>query len=151
MNNIIPLSDRPDMIPRAAEWFHCKWGISAREYADSMRMSLDTDCGVPMWYIILNDGDIIAGLGVIENDFHRRPDLAPNICAVYVDEAYRGRGLMRALLGRAVSDLARHGIECVYLLTDHVGLYEKCGWDFYGMVKENDGNSIRMYYIKTEE
>lgn len=151
MNDIIPLSSRPDMIPKAAEWFHSKWGISAEVYADSMRMSLDTDSGVPSWYIILDDEDIIAGLGVIGNDFHRRPDLTPNICAVYVDEMYRGRGIMRALLERAVSDLAKHGTKYAYLITDHVGLYEKCGWEFYGMVEENDGALTRMYYIKTEE
>lgn len=150
-HNIIMLSDCPDMIPKAAEWFHSKWGVSAEDYADSMRMSLDTDCGVPMWYIMIDGGNIIAGLGVIENDFHKRPDLAPNICAVYVDEAYRGQGLMRALLKRAVRDLARHGTKYTYLITDHVGLYEKCGWDLYGMVEENNGRATRMYYIKTEE
>ncbi|MGN0587116.1 MAG: GNAT family N-acetyltransferase, partial [Oscillospiraceae bacterium] len=151
MNDIISPSGCPDIIPKAAEWFHDKWGIAAEVYADSMRMSLDTDCGVPMWYIITDGGNIIAGLGVIENDFHKRPDLTPNICAVYVDEAYRGRGLMRALLKRAVRDLARHGAKYTYLITDYVGLYEKCGWEFYGMVEENDGRSTRMYYIKTEE
>lgn len=30
------------------------------------------------------DGDKIAGgMGVIENDFHDRKDLAPNVCAVW--------------------------------------------------------------------
>lgn len=151
MNNIIMLSQRPDMIPKAAEWFHSRWGISAQDYADSMHNALDTQNGVPSWYIILNGDDIIAGLGVIENDFHKRSDLTPNVCAVYVDEEYRGRGLMRALLSRAVSDLAKHGIKYTYLITDHVGLYEKCGWTFYGMVEENGGVLTRMYYIKTEE
>lgn len=31
--------------------------------------------------------------GSIENDFHDRKDLTPNICAVYTEEAYRGRGI----------------------------------------------------------
>lgn len=31
--------------------------------------------------------------GSIANDFHDRKDLTPNICAVYTEEAYRGRGI----------------------------------------------------------
>ena len=37
--------------------------------------------------------DFIGGMGVIENDFHDRKDLMPNVCAVYTEEAYRGRGI----------------------------------------------------------
>lgn len=96
-------------------------------------------------------GKIIAGLGVIENDFHKRLDLAPNVCAVYVEEAYRGKGIMRALLERAKREAADNGIKNLYLITSHVGLYERCGWSFYGMVEENNGALTRMYYIKTEE
>ena len=41
------------------------------------------------------------------------------------------------------------GIDTLYLITDHVGFYERYGWEFFGMVKE-DGNSnmIRMYIHK---
>lgn len=33
--------------------------------------------------------------GSIANDFHDRKDLTPNICAVYTEEAYRGRGILQ--------------------------------------------------------
>ncbi len=36
---------------------------------------------------------IVAGLGVIENDFHNRKDLAPNVCAVYTEEDCRCKGI----------------------------------------------------------
>lgn len=36
---------------------------------------------------------IVGGLGVIENDFHNRKDLTPNVCAVYVDEDYLCQGI----------------------------------------------------------
>ena len=48
---------------------------------------------VPQWYVVVQGDKIIAGLGVIENDFHDRKDLSPNVCAVYVEEAYRCRGI----------------------------------------------------------
>ena len=43
-----------------------------------------------------------AGAGVISNDFHNRRDLAPNLCALFVEPAYRRQGIARRLLGDRV-------------------------------------------------
>lgn len=80
-----------------------------------------------------------------------RPELSPNICAVYVEEKYRGRGIAKAMLDRTSEDMFRCGIKCVYLITEHTGFYEKCGRKFYGTVEEIDGSTTRMYYKKSEE
>ena len=102
MVTVINLREHVQLIERAAQWFHSKWGVPLEAYLNSMSDALTTDCGVPAWYVILNDAqEIIAGLGVIENDFHKRPDLTPNICAVYVEEAYRKQGIARSLLDHA--------------------------------------------------
>ena len=45
------------------------------------------------WYLCLDGDTIVAGLGVIENDFHDRKDLTPNVCAVYTEEEYRCQGI----------------------------------------------------------
>ena len=79
---------------------------------------------------------MIGGLGVIANNFHRRTDLTPNICAVYVEPCARGRGVARALIDSACAELSAAGWERVCLITGH-----DC---FYGMAEENDGGWIRM-------
>ena len=33
----------------------------------------------------------------------------------------------------------------LYLVTDLVGFYEKCGWEYVGEVNELDGGQIRLY------
>jgi hypothetical protein len=38
------------------------------------------------WYLCLDEDRIVGGMGVIENDFHNRKDLSPNICAVCTEE-----------------------------------------------------------------
>ena len=81
---ILRISEHEAWLERAAEWFHQKWGIPLEAYQDSMRQSLEGKSPVPQWYIVLDGEKIIAGLGVIENDFHDRKDLTPNVCAVYV-------------------------------------------------------------------
>jgi len=147
---IIDLRERKDLIAAAANWFHEKWDVPLQAYMDSMESSLSTDIGVPAWYIIKDDSEsIIAGLGVIGNDFHKRPDLTPNICAVYVEENYRQHGIALMLLNRACADLAKKGIAEAYLITSHTAFYERCGWDFYGMIEENDGNMVRCYHFRT--
>mgnify|MGYP006922430311 CR=1 FL=1 len=50
-------------------------------YRESMEQSLSGGDPVPQWYLAVEDGAILGGLGVIDNDFHNRKDLAPNVCS----------------------------------------------------------------------
>ncbi len=98
------------------------------------------------WYLCLDDDRIVGGLGVIENDFHDRKDLSPNVCAVYTEEAYRKQGIAGNLLNMAVEDLRSKGITPVYLVTDHTAFYERYGWEFLCMVQgDGEPDMTRMY------
>lgn len=146
---LVNISTQPQLISVAVKWFSQKWGIPETAYAESMQEALVTTTGVPTWIVALNDeNDIIAGLGVIENDFHQRKDLTPNICAVYVEEAYRHQGIARTMLNFAFERLVQNGIKTCYLITERTDFYERCGWTFYGMIPEDDGSLTRCY-IKT--
>ncbi len=141
----ITLREQPDQMQKAAEWFHSKWGVPIQAYLDCMSAYLhnETEYG---WYLCLSGDQIFGGLGVIENDFHDRKDLTPNVCAVFTEEAHRGQGIAGRLLNMAVEDLSAKGISPVYLVTDHTGFYERYGWEFLCMV-QGDGESdlTRMY------
>ena len=97
------LRERPELKEKAAAWFSGKWGVPEEAYLECMEayLSGETEYG---WYLCLDGGEIVGGLGVIENDFHDRKDLFPNVCAVYTEEAYRGRGVAGRLLDLAVED-----------------------------------------------
>ena len=114
----ITLRDRPEYKDQAAEWFHSKWGIPAEAYDECMRNYLNgtTEYG---WYLCLDKEKIIGGMGVIENDFHDRRDLAPNVCSVYPEEEYRKRGIAGKLLDITVKDHIIIGNEHYYSLLDH--------------------------------
>ena len=73
---------------------------------------------------------IVAGAGVIANDYHDRVDLTPNLCALFVEESHRYRGIARLLLDSARRDMGKLGFETLYLVTDHEHFYERCGWEF---------------------
>lgn len=139
------LRERPELIINAAEWFHSKWGVPAEAYLECMNpyVNNETEYG---WYLCLDGDHIAGGLGVIENDFHDRKDLAPNICAVYTEEGYRCRGIAGRLLNMAVADLKAKGVTPVYLVTDHTGFYERYGWEFLCMVQgDGEPDPTRMY------
>ena len=141
----ITLRDRPTLIDTAAEWFHSKWSAPKEAYLECMSNYLNhnTEYG---WYLCLDGDKIIGGLGVIENDFHDRKDLSPNVCAVYTEPEYRCQGIAGHLLNWVVDDLKSKGIMPVYLVTDHSGFYERYGWEFLCMVQgEGESNLSRMY------
>lgn len=107
---IIRLTDKPEIKEQAAQWFHEKWGIPLEEYAESMDECLSGNKPVPQWYVAMEQNRIIGGLGVIENDFHDRKDLAPNVCAVYTEKDRRCEGVAGALLDYACADMKEKGI-----------------------------------------
>ena len=71
---------------------------------------MERKTGIPQWYVIV-DGqrNIIAGTGVIENDFYDRKDLTPNLCALFVEERKRGRGIAGVVPDFVRKDLASLG------------------------------------------
>ena len=130
----------------AAQWFHEKWKVPKQAYLECMDdyLSGRTEYG---WYMCLDGDKIVGGLGVIENDFHDRKDLSPNICAVYTEKPYRKNGIAGRLLNMAVEDLRSKGITPVYLVTNHIGFYERYGWEFYCMVQGDGEEELSRLYI----
>ena len=140
----INLRERPELKNKAAQWFHEKWGVPAEAYLECMEdyLSGNTENG---WYLCLDGEKIVGGMGVIENDFHERKDLSPNVCAVYTESDYRKQGIAGKLLDMTVEDMRSKGVTPLYLVTDHTGFYERYGWEFLCMVQGSDPEPTRMY------
>lgn len=141
----ITLRDKPELKDVAASWFNSKWGVPKEAYLECMNDYLngETEYG---WYLCLCGDEIVGGMGVIENDFHDRKDLAPNVCAVYTKENYRCNGIAGKLLNMVVEDMRNKGISPIYLVTDHTGFYERYGWEFLCMVQgDGEPQMTRMY------
>lgn len=143
---IIRLCDKPELKEQASQWFHEKWWIPVEAYMQSMDKCLSGKSAVPQWYVAMEGNRIIGGMGVIENDFHDRKDLAPNVCGVYTEEDMRGNGIAGALLNFVCTDMKARGIDTLYLLTDHTSFYERYGWEFLCMVQgDGEPEMSRMY------
>ncbi len=142
----ITLRERPEFKETAAKWFHSKWNVPKEAYLACMDAYLnrETEYG---WYLCLHEGRIIGGMGVIENDFHDRKDLEPNVCAVYTEEGFRGQGVAGRLLNMTVEDMRSRGVSPLYLVTDHIGFYERYGWEFYCTAQGDGEPELTRVYI----
>lgn len=56
-----------------------------------------------------------------------------------------GGEIVGRLLDLAVGDLRPKGVSPVYLVTDHVGFYERYGWEFFCAAQCDDGAVSRVY------
>lgn len=141
---ILKIKENLNWIEKASFWFSSKWDIPQELYKESMLESIK-EKKIPQWYIIVDEEKIIGGAGVIENDFHNRKDLSPNICALYIEENFRMKGYAKKLLNFIAEDMEKLEVNSLYLITDHINFYEKCGWKFLCMVKSEDDEELRMY------
>ena len=146
---IYRITEIQNKLSNVAEWFHSKWGVPEEAYLESMTEAIRGEGTVPQWYVAcLDNGEIVGGLGVIENDFHDRKDLAPNVCAVFVEPNYRGQGIAGELLNFVYEDMKAHGVSPLYLLTDHDSFYERYGWEFYCLAQGDGEDEPSRMYIK---
>ncbi|MDE7355040.1 MAG: GNAT family N-acetyltransferase [Acetatifactor sp.] len=148
---ILKIQDHGELTEQAAEWFHSKWQIPKEAYLESINMCLEKKMAVPQWYAVMDGERMIAGCGVIENDFHDRKDLSPNVCAVYVEEDCRNQGIAGKMLRFVCEDMENRGVSTLYLLTDHTHFYERYGWELFCMVQgDGEEHLSRMYrFIKS--
>ena len=153
MNGIelFSVREHPELADRVITFFQRHWATedSMMVYENCIRSCLHSDSPLPQWYVLMLNGKMIAGAGLITNDFISRMDLWPWLAAVYVEEEYRGHALGSVLIRHALKDAARLGFDKLYLATDHTGYYEKYG---FGMIAEGYhpwGESSRIYCADT--
>ena len=152
MMEIIKIREHPELIAKASSWFSIRWKIPKEAYEESMQACVKIPSEIPQWYLAIEDNRIVGGLGVIENDFHDRKDLSPNVCAVYVEPDQRNKGIAGKLLKEVYTDMRNIGYETLYLITMHTSFYERYGWTYLCQAQgDNDKHPSRMYVHRMKE
>ncbi|MCR6636925.1 GNAT family N-acetyltransferase [Devosia sp.] len=79
-------------------------------------------------YVAVAEGNVVATLRLIEQPEHMK------IGRVAVHQAWRGKGVARKLIEKAMADARAKGSERFYLTaqSDKLGLYEKLGFVAFG-------------------
>ena len=144
---VINLREQPQYKERAIEFFHEVWANedSKQVYDDSISRSLTTERPLPIWYLLMKDDEIIGCAGLITNDFISCMDLWPWLCAMYIEEEYRGSAYGNLLITQIKADAIKAGFIKIYLCTDHIGYYEKYGFEYLCEGYHPWGDSSRVY------
>ncbi len=75
-------------------------------------------------------------------------DLTPWIGFLYTFPEYRGKRLAGNLLSHAEKLAREDGAIDVYISTNHIGLYEKYGYEFFIEAKDVEDENTRIYQKK---
>lgn len=146
---IISIKQNPEYKDQAVKYFQSKWATeqSLMVYEDCISNCITASNALPQWYLLMEKGSIIGCAGLVTNDFISRMDLYPWVCALYIEESYRGNAYGSLLLEKAKEDTKSFGFSHLYLSTDHIGYYEKYGFSYLGVGYHPWGESSRIYSI----
>lgn len=96
--------------------------------------------------LMLTDGeDLVSFCTLAKYDDVQPTDLTPWIGFVYTYPEYRGKRLAGELLTFAEKLAKQDGATDVYISTNHIGLYEKYGYEFFTETKDVEGENTRVY------
>jgi len=147
--NIISVRKNPEYRDKAIAYFQRSWqSVIPVIYEDCISHCILTDNPLPQWYLLEKKGELIGCAGLITNDFISRMDLYPWVCAIFIEEKYRGNEYGSLLIEKAKEDTKKAGFDFLYLSTNHIGFYEKYGFNYIGQGYHPWGEESRIYQIK---
>ncbi len=99
--------------------------------------------------LMLLDGEnLVSFCTLAKKDDVQPTDLTPWIGFVYTFPKYRGKRSSGKLLSHAENLARQDGATDVYISTNHIGLYEKYGYEFFTEAKDIEGEDTRVYKKK---
>ncbi len=99
--------------------------------------------------LLLTEGnELISYCTFAEKDDIQPTDLTPWVGFVYTFPEHRGHRYAGLLFDEVERLAKERQVTDVYLSTNHIGLYEKYGWEFFDMMVDMDGEPSRVYVKK---
>jgi N-acetylglutamate synthase-like GNAT family acetyltransferase len=144
---VVNVREQLEYKEKAISYFQRVWANEQSQsvYEDCITRSTTTKNPLPVWYLLLNNSEIIGCAGLITNDFNSCMDLCPWLCALYIEPSYRGNDYGSILISKIKDDVEKLGFPKVFLCTDHIGYYEKYGFHYICDCYHPWGEKSRVY------
>lgn len=146
---IISVREKPEYKERAIQYLQNSWSeVLPIIYEDCISNCIHAEQPLPQWYLLEKDSDIIGCAGLVTNDFISRMDLYPWLCAMFIEEKHRRNNYGNLLIEKAKKDAKQFGFNYLNLCTDHIGYYEKYGFEYIGKGYHPWEEESRIYQAK---
>lgn len=123
----------------------CDWNAGKYLYELLKNEKLRTLVGKDAKVLMLTDGKDLLSFCTLSEKDEIPTNLTPWIGFVYTFPNYRGNRFAGELLNHAESLAKKDGAKNIYISTDHIGLYEKYGYEFFKTAKTIAGEDSRIY------
>ena len=127
------LSDHMKFVPELAElhfneWHHLSPDSTLEERAAKLREMAQSD-EMPSMVVAVESGTLVGSAALVYEDMKTRKDLSPWLASVFVKPQFRKSGIATRLVNHIEAEAKRHGIDKLFLYTEHArDLYLKLGW-----------------------
>ena len=98
--------------------------------------------------MLVDEDELVSFCTYAKRDDIPSTDLSPWIGFVYTFPEWRGHRYIGKLFEETARIAKSEGVSCAYISTEHIGLYEKYGCEFYRMMADIGGNMSRVYIKK---
>jgi GNAT superfamily N-acetyltransferase len=148
VQEIVRITDRPDVVPTVADWLWHEWwrddGYTLEQTRDAVARSVSPS-GPPQSFVLLEDGEPIGTASLVVHDLDERPDLTPWLAGVFVVPEARGRGHVMHLI-RAVESACRSAdIGTVWLFTAGAErVYARAGWHSVEAIERHNRRPVTL-------
>ncbi len=102
-------------------------------------------------FFLLDGNSVVSFLTLTAQDCIGAPEMTPWIGFVFTFPEYRGQHHIGTLLDHARKCAEQNGFPFVFLATDHIGLYEKYGFSYWGSRNDVHGEMSRIYTSPTAD
>jgi N-acetylglutamate synthase-like GNAT family acetyltransferase len=143
------LADHPGAAPLLAAWHYGEWKELLPDWTLERALTeLQSHTGrrqIPTTFVAVEQGQVVGSASLLADDLDGWEHLTPWVASVYVLGEWRGRGLGRLLVGRAVEEARALGVPKVYLFTaGQEGYYARLGWSEFARARHHRHEVVIM-------
>lgn len=122
------------------------WGAGQYLYELLSQNKFKNAVGENSKVLMLTNGDqLVSFCTYAEKDDIQPTDLTPWIGFVYTFPEYRGNRYVGKLFSEIEKIAKAEKVQDIFISTNHIGLYEKYGCEFYQIMNDMNGEPSRVY------
>lgn len=121
---------------------NCSW-IAGKHIAGMLRENRFSEWEA--FFIAIDNDNIIGYCSFLKEDYYPENRYFPWISSVFVDESARGRRVSHKMIETVIAYAKENNFTKVYIPSDMIGFYEKCGFIPIDSLKNYGGDMDTIF------